>query len=481
MHHEEISTLESLLEGKVVVADTSSLLAAGTYLLSRIHDCELVIPSIVVQELEAKRGHPTLGALARQWINLLEDIRMSHGIQLSKGVPLDEHPTVTLRVEPNHRTQKSLPEHLQDGSNDSTILAVCRNLESDSSVTGNVVLLSNDTPMRLHATLDLNMDAYEFNNADQNKEKPYTARTRVTLSQEEYVDLGLASGNSSMLLKDVLAEKAEDPLGVHTLIDVYFEDQDEPVKTLRLENGELHAIEHKQAASKIEGRTLEQDVAFHYLKESSAKLPIVSIVGPAGTGKTLLTLATAIEAVKERKYQKIVVFRSLHEMGRGQEMGFLPGDVDAKMGPWGGAIGDALDVIAEGRKPIKKNENAAAVENRKKYSEQLAEMIEVSPITYLRGRSLSRSFIILDEAQNFSRTELLNIISRVGEGSKLVILSDPFQVDNRFLQSGDKADIWSVIRSFKNEDIFAHVTLRKTERSRLAELASAMLAQENGI
>ena len=223
------------------------------------------------------------------------------------------------------------------------------------------------------------------------------------------------------------------------------------------------------------GKTVEQDVALHYLKKSPDELPIVSIGGSAGTGKTLLTVATAIEAVKAHQYQKIVVFRSLHEMGVGQEMGFLPGDVADKMGPWSGAVGDALDVIAERRKPAKKNEGPMAVEDRKKIAEKLAETIEVSPITYLRGRSLTNSFIILDEAQNFSFTELLNIISRVGEGSKLVLLFDSHQVDNRWLQTGARAEIWSVINHLKDQDLFAHITLQRTERSRVAELASRIL------
>lgn len=469
----------SLLVGKVVVVDTSSLLIAGTGLLSKIYDCEVVIPAIVVSELEAKRSHPTLGILARQWINLLESLRLAHGVGLSKGVALDGYENLTLRVEPNHSKQATLPVHLQDGSHDSTILAVAVNLEQDPAILAEVVLLSNDTPMRLHATLDLQMKAYEFVSSMLDGDKTYTARTRVVLTEDEFVDLGLASGQDYSGLAAVLADKAETPVGHHTLVDVVLKGETEPTMTLRAENGKLLPIERKLNAHHIFGRTLEQDVALAYLKADAEALPIVSIVGSAGTGKTLLTVAAALDAVKSRAYQKIVVFRSLHEMGQGQEMGFLPGDVDAKMGPWAGAIGDALDVIAETKKPAKKNEGPSAVENRKAIAEKLAEMIEVSPITYLRGRSLSKSFIILDEAQNFSRSELLNIIARVGEGSKLVIVADANQVDNRFLQSGSKADIWSVIRGFKEEAIFAHVTLQRTERSKLAELASRMLEDEH--
>lgn len=479
MQQTELTPFSSLLEGKVVVADTSSLLIAGTVLLSHIRQCELVIPTVVVTELEGKRSHSTLGHMARQWINLLEDLRKSHGAGLGKGAPVPETDEVSVRIEPNHSTQTSLPIHLQNGSVDSTILAVAVNLKADKAIKNEVVLLSNDTPMRLKATIDLAIPAFEFNSSVLETNRAYTARTSIHLTEEQFINLGLSSGNDYRKLESRLDELVEKPMGYHTLIDVFIETEKEPVMTLRLEGEKLHTIERKLASSKITGRTLEQDVALAYLKAPVDQLPVVSIMGSAGTGKTLLTVATALEEVKARNFQKIVVFRSLHEMGMGQEMGFLPGDVADKMGPWAGAIGDALDVISTTRKPEKKNEGPQAVEDRKKVAEKLAEMIEVSPITYLRGRSLSKSFIILDEAQNFSRTELLNIISRVGEGSKLVILADSYQVDNRFLQAGDKADIWSVIRGFQNDDIFAHVTLTKTERSRLAELASRML--ENGI
>lgn len=478
MQHEVTSSFSSLLVGKVVVTDTSSLLIAGTGLLSKIESCTLVIPDVVVTELEDKRTAPIIGYLARQWINLIEELRLSYGRQLVHGVKVPGYKDVLLRVEPNHSTQKSLPEHMQNQSNDSTVLAVAVNMDKDVDIKGDVVLLSNDTPMRVKATLNLNIDAYEFSSSLFDNDRTYTGRTSVTLTPEEYVDLGLTNGDYTMLAGS-LADRLSKPAGYHTIVDVFMENSPTPVITLRLENGELRKLDRKLKASHIVGRTLEQDVLLEYLGRPAKDLPVVSAIGSAGTGKTLLALATGLDMVKNRQYQKIVVFRSLHEMGQGQEMGFLPGDVADKMGPWGGAIGDALDVIAEKRKPPKKNEGPAAIEDRKKVAEKLAEVIEVSPITYLRGRSLANSYIMLDEAQNFSRTELLNIIARVGEGSKLVILSDPYQVDNRFLQSGSKADIWSVIRGFKEEDIFAHVTLLKTERSRLAELASSMLVNDH--
>ena len=200
-----------------------------------------------------------------------------------------------------------------------------------------------------------------------------------------------------------------------------------------------------------------------YLFEDPDSLPVVSISGGAGTGKTIISLASGIDLVERGEYQKVIVFRSLHEMGKGQELGFLPGDLNEKMSAWSGAVTDALDVIS--------SKNGIALENKK----SLQSLIEVQPITFLRGRNLSNSFVILDEAQNFSRNELLNILSRAGVGTKMVLCFDASQVDNKYLLSGKYAEVWSVVESLKNTGISAHINLMKTERSKVAAIAASLL------
>lgn len=209
-----------------------------------------------------------------------------------------------------------------------------------------------------------------------------------------------------------------------------------------------------------------------WLRTPADVIPIVSLGGSAGTGKTLVTMAVAFEELKRKSYDKIMVFRSLHELGQGQEIGFLPGDVNDKMAAWSGAVFDAIDVIAS------KSRKAKSETSRDAEVKRLREMVEIAPITFLRGRSLANTFIILEEAQNFSRSEILNILSRAGVGSKIVLTFDAAQVDNRFLQSGKNADIWSVVDSLKDSELFAHVTLQKTERSQVAELASGLLENQ---
>lgn len=477
-------SLAEALRGKVVVTDTSSLLMAGTDLLDVLGDCHLVIPAVVVSELEDKRSHGTLGFLARTWLRLLEDLRVSEGALLKSGVPLGDYQNLDIQVEPNHSAQESLPKHLRNGSNDSTILAVAQNLSGEGR---DVVLLSNDMPMRLHATLDLGIAAHEFNATQLVGAKPFNGRYTVDLSNDEYLGSGMHRRRQPMddgsldALGELVMPRLGEDHAANAVVDVTLEGA--TLCTVLLMDGFLYHLGHKNRASRIEARTPEQDVALEYLRKDPEELPIVSLGGGAGTGKTLLTMATAIEELRSGHYQKVIVFRSLHEMGQGQEMGFLPGTVAEKMEAWAGAVFDAIDVLAMASQSrggrTKKGPNREGGEStgeaQKAEVKRLREMVEISPITYLRGRSLANTFMVLEEAQNFSRSEILNILSRVGQGSKIVITFDAAQVDNRFLQSGKNADIWSVIDTLQDSPLFAHITLVQTERSQVAELASRIL------
>jgi PhoH-like ATPase len=473
------------LEGKTVVADTSSLLMAGTGLLSVLPSLKLVIPAIVVKELEEKRTHSTLGFLAREWLRLLEELRVEYGTAVSTGVQAPAHDGITLQMEPNHSTQKSLPEHLQDGSHDSTVLAVANNILHEfkaESLTGEadqVVLLSNDMPMRLAATLDLAISAYEFSPTKLLDAKPFNGRYQVNFTAAEDRELGVSALGDTGLsvgVKNAVLSKLPKDVSSSAFVELLLEGQS-LARGVVVQGQDVALVPHKNKAGVVTGKTLEQNVLIDMLKRSPEELPVVSVGGGAGTGKTLLTIATALEELRLHNYERVIVFRSLHEMGQGQEMGFLPGDVNDKMSAWAGAIYDAFDAIARIAKPLKKNATAVEVEKQKAEAKKYREMVEIAPITYLRGRSLAHTFMVLEEAQNFSRSEILNILSRAGKGSKIVLTFDSAQVDNRFLKAGHDADIWSVIDSLKHEDIFAHITLTRTERSRVAEVASRILEQ----
>lgn len=459
------------LDGHVIVADTSALLIRGTDLLRSLPDCTLIIPAIVVKELEGKRSAPTVGFLAREWLRLLESLRVAHGVKLSEGVPAPEgfgSNEIVIRIEPNHSSQTVLPAQLQDGSNDSTILAVTKAFSTENG--GNVALISNDVPMRMHCTLELEIPAYEVSSVTMDAAKPFSGSITVEVT-DEHVEKMFGDRDKTL---NLIEELIIDQIGTsvtRVLAEVVHEGKVIEKVLFSAEEGAVELPRANNRAKGISPKTVEQRVAMSYLLASADKFPIVSIAGSAGTGKTLLTIAAGLEGVKKRQYQKVLVFRSLHEMGAGQEMGFLPGSVEDKMGPWSGAVMDSIEVIA---KASSKDTRGAV---KTDLINELKTMVEVSPISYLRGRSITDTFMVLDEAQNFSRSELLNILSRVGEGTKIVLVADPAQVDNKFLQTGPRAEVWSVIDSLKSSNLFGHVTLVQTERSAVAELAANVLAQ----
>lgn len=463
-------SLSEKLQGRVVVADTSSLLIAGTHLLDSLSSTRLVIPAIVVKELEDKRSHATLGFLAREWLRLIESFRSAAGQELRDGVPIEGLRNVHLQIEPNHTNQKSLPKHLRDNSHDATILAVAKNLKDEGK---DVLLLSNDMPMRLHATLDLELEAIEFTSSTK-EIKPFVGRFQLELQDDADLLSWKNEEAISRQLADLVLNNLPKDAPTTSFTEILLGGQETRIAVV-VSNGKVSKVQHKNKAMKITGKTLEQDVLIDLLRRPASELPVVSVGGSAGTGKTLLTLAVALDELKASHYEKVVVFRSLHELGEGQEMGFLPGTVEDKMGPWAGAIHDALDTITRVNHPLKKNATHMDMEKQKAEGKKYRDMIQVEPITYLRGRSLANTFMILEEVQNFSQREILNILSRAGEGTKIVLTGDAAQVDNRFLRSGANADIWSVVNHLKDTEIFAHITLTRTERSRVAEVASGIL------
>lgn len=486
------NSLNETLKGRVIVADTSSLLIAGTSLLEHLEESTLVLPVVVVKELEDKRSHPTLGFIARQWLRLIEEYRVTEGRRLRGGVKLEGYKDVLFRVEHNHTNQESLPEHLQNGSHDSTILAVAMNFKSEylarkageieDGIEQDVILLSNDMPMRLHATLELSQEIETVEFISGEGTKPFQGRFTLDISGDDLESINVYADELDSNLEELVRDNLPDDAASVSFTEILI-DGNHTQRAVVIAGEDAYIVGDKASAtgtrskpSGISGRTLEQKVLIELLSTSAEELPIVSVGGGAGTGKTLLTVATALQELKYGHYEKIMVFRSLHELGEGQEMGFLPGSVDEKMGPWAGAVFDAIDTIARVKNPAKRNEGPVALEKRKAEATRLKEMVEIAPITYLRGRSLSNTFMVLEEAQNFSRSEILNILSRAGKGSKIVLTFDALQVDNRFLKSGKDADIWSVIDSLAHTDVFAHITLLKTERSRVAEIASGILA-----
>lgn len=449
--------------GTTIVVDTSVLLATSREdLLLRLAGATVVVPAVVITELEGLRGSGTVGYFARQWLNAIESLRASSAGAIASGIDCDG---VTIRVQMNNTDQDCLPVRLRNVSADSIILAVAANTASEEA-DSRVILLSNDLPMRLHAALLLSLEALPLVARPESDHATWDGRVRLSITDTE------ASGLESVVAQgqisaedeaDIRSRVADESDSTHALVEVRLETGGELVDLLMTPDSVSYAQRSdKKARQWVAPRSVEQKVAVEYLRASAEDTPLVSIGGRAGTGKTFLSAAVGIQEVVEGNYSNVSVFRSLHEMGRGQDMGFLPGDVNEKMGPWKGAIEDALDAI-------RANSNSVPSDD------ELEKILNVSPITYLRGRSLARAYVILEEAQNFSRSEILNVMSRLGPGSKLVMTFDDAQVDNRYLQSSDRADVWSVVNRMASEELFAHITLFQTERSPAAELASRVL------
>ena len=422
---------------RTFVLDTSVLLSDPRAML-RFAEHEVVLPVVVVTELEGKRHHPELGYFARQALRLLDDLRVREG-RLDAPVVVGEHGG-TLRVELNHTDPESLPAGFRLGDNDTRILAVARNLANEGCA---VTVVSKDLPMRVKASA-VGLDAEEYR-AELAVDSGWTGMTELDVTVEQ-MDALYDAGR-------VEHDAARD-LPCHTGL-VLLSPRGSGLgrvgadKSVRLVRGDRDAFG-------LHGRSAEQRVALDLLLDPD--VGIVSLGGRAGTGKSALALCAGLEAVMERRqHRKVVVFRPLYAVG-GQELGYLPGSESEKMGPWAQAVFDTLgaltspDVIDE-------------VLDRG--------MLEVLPLTHIRGRSLHDAFVIVDEAQSLERNVLLTVLSRIGANSKVVLTHDVAQRDN--LRVGRHDGVVAVVERLKGHPLFAHVTLTRSERSPIAALVTDLL------
>ena len=422
---------------KTYVLDTSVLLSDPRAML-RFSEHEVVLPVVVVTELEAKRHHPELGFFARQALQLLDEMRIQQG-RLDAPIPVGKDGG-TLRVELNHTDPESLPAGFRLGDNDTRILAVAKNL----SLAGRqVTVVSKDLPMRVKASA-CGLDAEEYR-AEFAVDSGWTGMAELNVTVEEMDELY----DSGHLDSDQVLE-----LPCHTGLILMSPrggglGRVGPDKSVRLVRGDRDAFG-------LHGRSAEQRIALDLLMDPD--VGIVSLGGRAGTGKSALALCAGLEAVMERRqHRKVVVFRPLFAVG-GQELGYLPGTETEKMGPWGQAVFDTLGALVS-------TEVVEEIMDRG--------MLEVMPLTHIRGRSLHDAFVIVDEAQSLERNVLLTVLSRIGQNSKVVLTHDVAQRDN--LRVGRHDGVAAVIEALKGHPLFAHITLTRSERSPIAALVTDLL------
>ncbi|MFM6841555.1 MAG: PhoH family protein [Candidatus Planktophila sp.] len=420
------------------VLDTSVLLADPGAIF-RFEEHEIVIPIVVIGELENKRDHPELGYFARAALRALDDLRIEHG-------RLDKPLTVTpeggiLTVELNHSDTSSLPtSFLRDGNNDARILTVAKNLMSEGK---RVVLVTKDLPLRVKAS-SVGVEAQE-----------YLAELVSTSGWTGIEDISVGHSLIDELYSSDFAEhEIAHSAPVHTGVLLHSEKGSAlarvtPDKRLQLVRGD-------RAAFGLHGRSAEQRIALDLLLDES--IGIVSLGGRAGTGKSALALCAGLEAVMERRlHKKVVIFRPLYPVG-GQELGYLPGSEGEKMSPWAQAVFDTLGALV----------SQAVIDEILDRG-----LVEVLPLTHIRGRSLHDSYVIVDEAQSLERGVLLTVLSRIGQNSRVILTHDVAQRDN--LRVGRHDGVVAVVETLKGHPLFAHITLTRSERSPIAALVTELL------
>jgi len=398
----------------------------------------VVLPLVVISELEGKRHHPELGWFARRSLRFLDDLRIKHG-RLDQAVPVTDEGG-TLRVELNHTDAEILPPGFRADTNDARILSVALGLAADGR---GVTLVTKDMPLRVKAaSVGLTADEYRHGQA---ADPTWNGMVEIGVSEEDVRQLYAGEA--------VNLDGAGD-LPCHTGLVMQSANGSAlgrvgPDKSVRLVRGDREAFG-------LRGRSAEQRIALDLLLDES--IGIVSMGGRAGTGKSALALCAGLELVMERrKHKKVIVFRPLYAVG-GQELGYLPGSEAEKMSPWAQAVFDTLGAVV--------HDNVM---------EEVAArgMLEVLPLTHIRGRSLHDAFVIVDEAQSLERGVLLTVLSRIGTGSRVVLTHDVAQRDN--LRVGRHDGIAAVIEVLKGHPLFAHVTLTRSERSPIAEVVTDLL------
>jgi PhoH-like ATPase len=408
----------------------------------RFKEHEVVVPVVVVTELEGKRHHPELGYFARTALRMLDDLRVTHG-RLDAPVPVGDDGG-SLRVELNHTDPMALPAGFRLGDNDTRILSVAKNLANEGC---DVTVVSKDLPMRVKASA-VGLMAQEYR-AELAVDSGWTGMHELEVTVEEMDNLyehGRLESVAAAELPCHTGLKLISPRG-SGLGRVGAD------KHVRLVRGDRDAFG-------LHGRSAEQRIALDLLLDPD--VGIISLGGRAGTGKSALALCAGLEAVMERRqHRRVVVFRPLYAVG-GQELGYLPGSEAEKMGPWAQAVFDTLGALVS-------HEVVEEVLDRG--------MLEVMPLTHIRGRSLHDAFVIVDEAQSLERNVLLTVLSRIGQNSRVVLTHDVAQRDN--LRVGRHDGVAAVIEALKGHPLFAHVTLNRSERSPIAALVTDLL--EGGV
>ncbi|PLX75648.1 MAG: phosphate starvation-inducible protein PhoH [Desulfuromonas sp.] len=436
---------------KAYVLDTNVLLHDPEALF-RFEDNDVVIPMTVIEEIDRfKKDLSETGRNARHFSRLMDDLRSR--AKLVEGVDLEHGGRLTVRLY-TEESLKGLPPELRNERGDNRILAVA--IDQQKSCGCPVVFVTKDTNLRIKADA-VGLPAEDYESDKVSIEDLYSGTGEVVLSREK-VDRFYGQGYLD-LEQDCLPNQCltlvDEASPSHTALARYQKSLRQAVPLFRTP---------KEGIWGIHPRNREQQFAIDLLLNEEIQL--VTLVGKAGTGKTLLAIAAGLlKSADEGQYSRLLVSRPVFPLGR--DLGFLPGDIDEKLSPWMQPIFDNVELLL------------GAVEERGKRKRGYKELVdlgilEIEPLTYIRGRSIPKQYMIVDEAQNLTPHEIKTIITRAGEGTKIVLTGDPYQIDNPYVDSSSNG-LTYVVEKFKGEEIAGHVTLTKGERSSLAELAANLL------
>jgi len=442
---------------KIYVLDTNVLLQDPMAIFS-FQDNEIVIPAVVLEEIDSKKRYmDEIGRNARYVSRLLDSFRVN--ARLHQGITLETGGV--LRVELNHSTLTKLQTHFHEMTNDNRILAVALNLQDEENLSANarpVILVSKDALMRVKAdALGLTAEDFLSDRVVREYSSIYPGYLKMLVAseiiQQYYAQrrLSLAQWFPKFQFHphQFLVMKDEYNQSVSAIGKV-----DSEGKTL-----EMLTIDEDPIWG-IKARNVQQRMATELLLRDD--IPLVTMTGKAGTGKTLLALAAGLLQIEDlQKYKKLLVARPIVPLGK--DIGFLPGEKEEKLRPWMQPIYDNLEYLFNTKRPGDLDKILAGMGS-----------LQVEALTYIRGRSIPGQFIIIDEAQNLTKHEVKTILTRVGEGSKIVLMGDPEQIDHPYLDESNNG-LTYVVEMFKDQKLAGHIRLEKGERSILAQLAADLL------
>lgn len=433
----------------------ANVLLHDPHAIFKFEDNDVIIPIFAIEEIDQfKREGSERGRNARTIARLLDDLRRDQGTSLARGVPLDSGGTLRIAI-PEHRPDALVG--LESSSQDLAILQTAIDVR-DRDTTKPTIFVTMDTNLRIRAdAIGVTAQTYENQRvADPELEHSVIelevpgADVDAFFQYGRVAPPGLATlhPNACVMLRDAGAPS-------HTALGRYDGAR-----------GEIAALRvGREGVMGVRPRNKEQAFALDLLLDDSVRL--VTLIGKAGTGKTLLALAAGLKRTTEdNAYTRLLVSRPIMPLGR--DIGFLPGDVDDKLNPWMQPIYDNLEFLFSSGGSKQGREARGFIDLLESGT------IQVEPLTYIRGRSLPHQYLIVDEAQNLTPHEVKTIITRCGEGTKIVLTGDPHQIDNPYVDHASNG--LSVVGDrFKRERIAGHVVLSKGERSELAELAANLL------